>query len=99
MEDCPLAGLKSALSRQPSADARSVRQTALWTQSRGGSKVRAVKTFRIDAMYTGPSGPGVTAFQPLDMPQKLPFTDQQWQHDNSYKKQQKLYRQSAVQRT
>ena len=54
-KDCPLAGLKSPLSRQPSADAPSVRQKALWTQSQGGSEVRAVKTFRIGAMYTGSS--------------------------------------------
>ena len=38
MEDCPLAGLKSALLRQHSADAPSVRQTALWTQSGGGDQ-------------------------------------------------------------
>ena len=90
MEDCPLAGLESALARQHSADAPSVRQTALWTKSRGGSEVRAVKTFRIDALYTGPDGTGVSAFQPLDMPQELPLSHQQWQHDNALKKQQKL---------
>ena len=41
LKDCPLAGLRAALSRQPSADTPTDRQTALWTQSRGGTEVRS----------------------------------------------------------
>ena len=88
LEDCPLAGLRSALSHRPSSDSPTDRQTALWTQSRGGSEVRVVKTFRIDAEYGGADGP--SSFQPLDLPAELPLTNQQWQNDNTMKKQQKL---------
>ena len=95
LEDCPLAGLKSALTRQHSADAPTDRQTALWTQSRGGTEVRAVKTYRIDSLYTGPEGSGTSSFSPLDLPQDLPLSVQQWQTDNALKKQQRLFGSTA----
>ena len=151
LEDCPLAGLKSALTRQDSAEAPTDRQTALWTQprggteeravktyridsiytgpersgtssrggteeravktyridsiytgpersgtsSRGGTEERAVKTYRIDSIYTGPEGSGTSAFSPLDLPQDLPLSVQQWQTDNALKKQQRLFGSTA----
>ena len=88
LEDCPLAGLRLAISHRPSSDSPTDRQTALWTQPRGGSEVCVVKTFRIDAVYAGADGP--SSFQPLDLPAELPLTNQQWQNDNTMKKQQKL---------
>ena len=60
LEDCPLAGLKSALTRQHLAEAPTDRQTALWTQPRGGTEERAVKTYRIDSIYTGPERSGTS---------------------------------------
>ena len=90
LKDCPMAGLKSALTRQHSAEAPTDRQTALWTQSRGGTEVRAVKTYKIDSIYTGPEGPGTSSFSPLDLPEDLLLSVQQWQTDNALKKQQRL---------
>ena len=46
LEDCPLAGLRSALSRPVEHLTTSERQKALWRQARGGTEVRQVKTFR-----------------------------------------------------
>ena len=76
------------------------RQTALWTQSRGGgggSELRNVRTYRIDGLYGGgPDGPvGTTSFRPLDMPSTLPLTQVQWQPDNATKKQQSLLGKTA----
>ena len=47
-----------------------------------------MKTFRIDAVYAGADGP--SSLQPLDLSAELPLTNQQWQNDNTMKKQQKL---------
>ena len=65
------------------------------TSSRGGTEERAVKTYRIDSIYTGPEGSGTSAFSPLDLPQDLPLSVQQWQTDNALKKQQRLFGSTA----
>ena len=51
IEDWPLAGLRSALSRPVKHLTTSERQKALWRQARGGMEVRQVKTFRSEVLY------------------------------------------------
>ena len=67
LEDCPLAGLRSALSKPSGATNPTSRQTALWTQSRGGSELKIVRTNRIDPIYSGPDGTEGTTFKALDI--------------------------------
>ena len=50
MEDYPLFVLRSDLSRPTTTTSPSNWQTALWTQSRGGTEVRVVKTFHIETL-------------------------------------------------
>ena len=51
IEDWPLAGLRSGLSRPVKHLTTSERQKALWRQARGGMEVRQVKTFRSEVLY------------------------------------------------
>ena len=88
LEDCPLSGLKSALTRTSAVSAPTSRQTALWTQSRGGTEVRNVRTYRIDNMYSGPDGADGSTIKALELPSTLPLTQQQ--ADYTLKKQQNL---------
>ena len=95
LEDCPLSGLRSALTRTSAVSAPTSRQTALWTQSRGGTEVRNVRTYRIDNMYSGPDGADGSTFKALELPSTLPLTQQQWQADSTLKKQQNLLGRTA----
>ena len=85
LEDCPLAGLRSALS-WPSE--------ALWTQSRRWTELRGVCTTRIDAIYNAPDV-STTVFKELDPPSTLPLTQVQWQADNTLKQQQSMLGRTA----
>ena len=91
LEDCPLAELRSALSRPSEALTPSSRQTALWTKSRGGTELRGVHTTRIDVIYSDPDVSG-TVFKALDLPLTLPLTQVQWQADNTLRRQQSMLR-------
>ena len=88
LEDCPLAGSRLALSKLSGATNPTSRQTALWTQSRGGTELKIVRTNRIDCTEG-------TTFRALDLPTTLPLTQIQWQGDNTMRKQQNMLGKTA----
>ena len=90
LEDCPLAGLRSALSRPDSTNSTIDRQIALWRQARGGSSVRPIKTFRIEGTYAKQDDASA-AFLAPELPPEMPLTHQQWGTDVGMRKQQRSY--------
>ena len=78
LEDCPLGGLRSALSKPPSSLTTSDHQLALWRQARGGDEVKVVRTNRVDALYSSQDEKA----SPFIVPE-LPLTQQQWQNDGA----------------
>ena len=87
LEDCPLAGLRSALSKPVEHLTTSKHQKALWRQARGGTEVRQVKTFRSEALYADSNKD--SPFLPPELPQDMPISQPQWTADVALRKQQR----------
>ena len=88
LEDCPLAGLRTALSRQLSSAKNSDRQLALWRQARGGTDMKSIKTNRIEHRYSHEECAGTPLLAP-NLPQAMPLTHQQRLAYGALKKQQR----------
>ena len=76
LEDCPLAGLRTALSRKPLSSNTNERQLALWRQARGGAEMKPINVNRIEHRYLHEECAG-TPFLAPDLPRAMPLTHQQ----------------------